>query len=94
MEALFSFVARDPKTLKAVEVNPLEPATDADRRIFEERQEVAQMRKAARDRERSGAGGRPELQLLSRVAAKQAVQAHAAGKAHTTDNCSSCCASG
>lgn len=46
--ALFTFVARDPLTGKAMAVNSLQPATDSDRAHFAERQEVAQRRRAAR----------------------------------------------
>ena len=56
MEALFSFVARDAKTLKATEVNPLQPASDADKELFRQRHELAQSRKAARKREQESPG--------------------------------------
>lgn len=46
--ALFTFVARDPLTGKAMAINSLQPATEADRAHFAERQEVAQQRRAAR----------------------------------------------
>ena len=46
--ALFTFVARDPLTGKAMRINSLQPATDSDRAHFAERQEVAQQRRAAR----------------------------------------------
>ncbi len=46
--ALFTFVARDPLTGKAMAINSLQPATDSDRQHFAERQQVAQQRRAAR----------------------------------------------
>lgn len=46
--ALFTFVARDPLTGKAVAVNSLQPATESDRAHFAERQAVAQQRRAVR----------------------------------------------
>ena len=46
--ALFTFVARDPVTGKAMAINSLQPATGSDRAHFAERQEIAQQRRAAR----------------------------------------------
>ena len=46
--ALFTFVARDPLSQKAVAINPLRPSSEADRALFAERQRVADERRAAR----------------------------------------------
>ncbi len=46
--ALFSFVALDPVTKKAIAINPLKPATQQDQQRFDERQRVADGRRAAR----------------------------------------------
>ena len=46
--ALFTFVARDPLTGRAMAINSLTPATQTDRARFAERQQVAQQRRAAR----------------------------------------------
>lgn len=46
--ALFTFVARDPVTGKAMRINRLAPGTELERARFAERQAVADARKAAR----------------------------------------------
>ena len=46
--AVFTFVARDPLTGKSMAINSLQPATEADRQCFAERQQIAQQRRAAR----------------------------------------------
>ena len=46
--ALFTFVARDSVTRKAIRVNPVDPNTEADRALFDERQRVADDRRAQR----------------------------------------------
>lgn len=56
--ALFTFVARDPVTNKATQVNPVDPQTEADKASFAERQQVADDRKAQRTTEqKAGATG-------------------------------------
>ena len=47
--ALVTFVARDPATGRATRVNPIVPHTDQEAQWFDERQEVARQRKAARN---------------------------------------------
>ena len=46
--ALFTFVARDPLSQKAVAVNQLRPSSEADGALFAERQRVADERRTAR----------------------------------------------
>ena len=46
--ALFTFVARDPLSQKAVAINPLRPSSEADRALFANRQRIADERRAAR----------------------------------------------
>jgi hypothetical protein len=46
--ALFTFVARDPITGRAMRVNQLAPGTPAETEGFAQRQAVAEQRKAAR----------------------------------------------
>lgn len=46
--ALFTFVARDPLTSKAMAINSLQPATESERALFAERQRIADQRRAAR----------------------------------------------
>ena len=46
--ALFTFVARDPLTGRAMAINSLDPATETDRARFADRQQIAQQRRAAR----------------------------------------------
>ena len=46
--ALFTFVARDPLTGKAMAINSLQPDTDTDRALFAERQRIADQRRAVR----------------------------------------------
>lgn len=46
--ALFTFVARHPVTQKALELNKLLPATPEEKLLFEQRQMVADARRAAR----------------------------------------------
>ena len=47
--ALFTFVARHPQTKKATELNKLKPETAEENVVFEERQMVADARRAARN---------------------------------------------
>ena len=47
--ALFTFVARHPQTKKATQLNTLKPETAEERLVFEERQMVADARRAARN---------------------------------------------
>ena len=49
MVALFTFVARHPLTKKATQLNKLQPETAEQEVWFEERQLVADARRAARD---------------------------------------------
>lgn len=46
--ALFTFVARNPLTQKSTQLNPLQPQTAEEKQLFQERQQVADARKAAR----------------------------------------------
>jgi len=46
--ALFTFVARHPLTKKSTQLNPLQPQTPEEKQLFEERQAVADSRRAAR----------------------------------------------
>ena len=46
--ALFTFMARDPLTGRAMAINSLDPATETDRARFAEGQQIAQQRQAAR----------------------------------------------
>ena len=69
--ALFTFVARDPVTGRAMPVNRLAPTTDLERARFADRQDVADKRRAAR---RAGSESRspegkvcPCLALLMQV---------------------------
>lgn len=48
LTALFTFVARDPVTNRAMAINQLVPRSQEDAAAFAERQEVATARKAAR----------------------------------------------
>ena len=54
--ALFTFVARDPLSHKAVAVNPLRPSSEPDRALFAERQRIADERRAARRAASQGTG--------------------------------------
>ena len=54
--ALFTFVARDPATLKSMEINSLIPSTDAEKSWFEEREALAQSRRAARKASKQSSG--------------------------------------
>ncbi|KAK9859845.1 hypothetical protein WJX84_005719 [Apatococcus fuscideae] len=54
--ALFTFVARDPATLKSMEINSLIPSTDAEKSWFEEREALAQSRRAAREASKQSSG--------------------------------------
>ena len=51
---MFTFVARDPITRKSMAVNPLQPETQKQRRLFAERQRVADERRAARQQQPAG----------------------------------------
>lgn len=46
--ALFTFVAREPLTQKAMAINPVAPSSQLERQRFAERQRVADARRAAR----------------------------------------------
>lgn len=46
--ALFTFVARDPMSQRAMKINPLAPSTPLQKQRFAERQQVADRRKEAR----------------------------------------------
>lgn len=46
--ALFTFVARDPVTQRALAINPLLPGSAADTALFAQRQHIADERRAAR----------------------------------------------
>lgn len=48
---MFTFVARDPITRKSMAVNPLQPQTPEQRRLFAERQRVADERRVARQQQ-------------------------------------------
>jgi hypothetical protein len=54
LTAMFTFVARDPITRKSMAVNPLQPQTPEQRRLFAERQRVADERRAARQQQPAG----------------------------------------
>ena len=54
LEALFTFVARDPASGKATRVNPLQPQTAQEQHWFDERQLVAEQRKLARKALKAG----------------------------------------
>lgn len=56
LEALFTFVARDPSSLKSMEINPLIPSTDTEQTWFQEREALAQRRKAAREAAKQSSG--------------------------------------
>ena len=45
---MFTFVARDPVTKRSMAINPLQPQTAEEVALFQERQAVADARKAAR----------------------------------------------
>ncbi|KAL3139880.1 hypothetical protein ABBQ38_004174 [Trebouxia sp. C0009 RCD-2024] len=47
--ALFTFVARNPLTQKSTQLNPLQPQTPEEKQLFQERQQVADARRAARN---------------------------------------------
>lgn len=47
--ALFTFVARNPLTQKSTQLNPLQPQTAEETQLFQERQQVADARRAARN---------------------------------------------
>ena len=59
--AMFTFVARDPRTRKATPVNPLTPQTDQERAWYEERKLLAAQRRAARSApaQSSATGAKP-----------------------------------
>jgi hypothetical protein len=48
LTALFTFVARDPVTKRSMPINPIQPQTPDEVALFQERQAVADVRKAAR----------------------------------------------
>lgn len=52
--ALFTFVARNPLTQKSTQLNPLQPQTSEEKQLFEERQQVADARRAARNASAAG----------------------------------------
>ncbi|KAK9809579.1 hypothetical protein WJX73_004048 [Symbiochloris irregularis] len=52
--ALFTFVARDPVTKKSTRINPLDPRMPREKELFAERQQKADARKAARQRNLHG----------------------------------------
>lgn len=54
--AMFTFVARDPRTQKATKINPLVPQTNEQQQHFEQRARVAKALKAARKAAASGDG--------------------------------------
>lgn len=56
LEALFTFVAQDPATLKSMEINPLIPGTHTEQTWFKEREALAQKRKAAREAAKQSSG--------------------------------------
>ena len=60
MQALFTFVARQALGPGSHPVNPLEPVTEDDKELFQERQAVADARRAARTAA-SSAGRKCEL---------------------------------
>ena len=47
--ALFTFVARNPLTQKSTQLNPLQPQTPEEKQLFQDRQQVADARRAARN---------------------------------------------
>ena len=47
--ALFTFVGRNPLTQKSTQLNPVQPQTPEEKQLFQERQQVADARKAARN---------------------------------------------
>ena len=59
--ALFTFVARHPSTKKSTQLNALKPQTAEEKQQFEERQAVADARKAARN---VSASAQPEGEQL------------------------------
>ena len=54
--ALFTFVARDPVTQRALAINPLLPGSAADTALFAQRQHIADERRAARQAAVQSAG--------------------------------------
>ena len=65
MIALFTFAARDGLTLKAHPINQLQPQTSEDQRWREERQRVADERKAARAAQPAGEALHKGEQLIA-----------------------------
>ena len=65
--ALFTFVARDPLSQRAVTINPLRPSSEADRALFAERQRVADERRAARRAASQGASTPSARPMVLRV---------------------------
>ncbi|KAK9832997.1 hypothetical protein WJX74_003894 [Apatococcus lobatus] len=81
LEALFTFVARDPFTLKSMEINPLVPSTDTEQTWFKEREALAQSRKAARDAAKQLSGLRVSAEMAEMLQeAKNLVDLPALGK--------------
>ncbi|EFJ45017.1 hypothetical protein VOLCADRAFT_106173 [Volvox carteri f. nagariensis] len=64
LEALFSFVHLDPVTGKAAPVAPLRPESTSDLDVFQQRQAVADARRAARQQAQLQQGGWGELQTV------------------------------
>ncbi len=56
LEAIFTFVARDPSTLKSMEINSLAPGTSNEQTWFKEREALAQQRRAARQASKASSG--------------------------------------
>ena len=77
LTALFTFVARDPVTKRSMAINPLQPQTAEEVALFQERQAVADARKAARQGQPPVAGsGAPNA--LANVAVLSATHVSAA----------------
>lgn len=54
MVSLFTFVARNPVDGRSTPINPLQPQTPEEQRLYDERQSVAQARRQERRREKEG----------------------------------------
>jgi hypothetical protein len=75
--ALFTFVARHPLTKKSTQLNALKPQTAEEKQQFEERQAVADARKAARN---VSASAQPQGErLLQRDRSMLAAQVQSTG---------------
>ncbi|EFN56026.1 hypothetical protein CHLNCDRAFT_145454 [Chlorella variabilis] len=79
LTALFTFVARDALSGKPFAINSLEPQSQQDRELFEQRLRINQERKAARKRS-AGSGSGGKLQHVSAEAERWAEQLLAAAK--------------